>query len=67
MYNEFRRRIGRDFLTDHNRPSEAHRAAFWQLVEAVEKLLADHDYPGLQEAVESSLKVLEYNDQDTHH
>lgn len=62
MNEDLKRRIGRDFLTDHGRQSEAHRGAFWQLVKALEAVTEDADSPALDAAVESALVLLEYND-----
>jgi hypothetical protein len=62
MNEDLKRRIGRDFLLDPARLSEAHRKAFWSLLQDIERLTEAQEYPGLQEAVESALDLLELYD-----
>lgn len=66
MDEKLKRRIGRDFLLDPARLSEAHREAFWSLVQSLERLTDAVEVPGLSEAVESALELLELHDHDYH-
>lgn len=66
MNEDLKRRIGRDFLTDPARSAEAHRAAFWSLLQSLESLTEAAEFPGLSEAVLSSLELLELHDHDYH-
>lgn len=66
MNDVLKNRIDRDFAVDYTRPPEAHRGAFWGLVHDVEKLADATGVPGLTEAIESALELLELHDHDYH-
>jgi hypothetical protein len=61
MTPELRQRIDRLALFNPSRPYSNYYAPFWELVKKV-SILAD-TYPGLEEALDATLWLLEQNDE----